>query len=152
MIHKDFFVLLVLGLTLLGLGAFFLWRVKEIEDKKPQRLNATLLIAGSVYAYVLLWLSLHAGLLNNNTATTISLIIYTIIGLIAYFYGLTNKKKGLRLYGGVLVGFVVGRLLLVDVWNMESAGRIITFFLIGTLLVSTAFLAKKQSKVISNNT
>lgn len=152
-IHKDFFVLLVLGLTLLGLGAFFLRRVKEIEDKEPRQLNATLLIVGSAYVYVLLWLSLHAGLLNDNTAVMISLVVYTIIGLIAYFYGLANEKKGLRLYGGALVGFVVGRLLLVDVWRMELAGRIVTFFLIGALLVSTAFLGrKKHNKEIINNT
>jgi len=152
-IHKDFFVLFILGLTLLGLGAFFLRRVKEIEDKEPQQFNATLLIVGSAYAYIILWLSLHAGLQNDNTAVMISLVIYTIIGLIAYFYGLTNEKRGLRLYGGALVGFVVGRLFLVDIWRMELAGRIVTFFLIGALLVSTAFLGrKKRNKAIPDNT
>jgi len=145
-IHKDFFVLLILALILLGLGAFFLRRVKEIEDKGPKQLNATLLVVGSGYAYTLLWLSLHAGLSNDNTAVMISLVVYTIIGLICYFYGLTNEKNGLRLYGGALVGFVVGRLFLVDVWRMELAGRIVTFFLIGALLVSTAFLGRKKTK------
>lgn len=151
-IHKDFFVLLILALILLGLGAFFLRRVKEIEDKEPKQLNAILLVVGSAYAYILLWLSLHAGLNNDNTAVMISLVVYTIIGLICYFYGLTNEKNGLRLYGGTLVGFVVGRLLLVDVWRMELAGRIVTFFLIGALLVSTAFLGrKKQNKSLPDN-
>lgn len=152
-IHKDFFVLLVLGLTFLGLGAFFLRRVKEIEDKEEsQQFNAILLIAGSAYMYALLWLSLRAGLLNDNTAVMISLVIYTIIGLTAYFYGLANEKKGLRLYGSALVGFVVGRLLLVDIWKMELAGKTVTFFLIGALLVGTAFLGKKkQNKEISNS-
>jgi len=152
-IHKDFFVLLVLGLTMLGLGTFFLRHVKKTDDKEPRQLNVTLLIVGSAYAYVLLWLSLHAGLLNDNTAVMISLVIYTIIGLIAYFYGLANGKRSLYLYGGALVGFVVGRLLLVDVWRMELAGRIVMFFLIGALLVSTAFLGrKKHNKEIINNT
>jgi len=152
-IHKEFFVLLILALILLGLGAFFLRRVKEIEDKEPKQLNATLLVVGSAYAYILLWLSLRAGLINDNTAVMISLVVYTIIGLICYFYGLTNEKNGLRLYGGALVGFVVGRLLLVDVWRMELAGRIVTFFLIGALLVSTAFLGrKKQNKSLPDNT
>lgn len=152
-IHKDFFVLLILGLTLLGLGLFFLRHVREVEDRESQQLNATLLVVGSIYTYALLWLSLHAGLQNNNTAVMISLVVYTIIGLIAYFYGLANKRNGLRLYGGALVGFVVGRLLLVDVWKMELAGRIVTFFLIGALLVSTAFLGrKKKSQRVSDNT
>jgi len=152
-IHKDFFVLLVLGLIFLGLGLFFLRRVYEVEDKEPQQLNAMLLIVGSAYAYALLWLSLHARLYNDSTAVMISLVVYTIIGLICYFYGLTKDKKSLRLYGNALVGFVVGRLLLVDVWKMELTGRIVTFFLIGALLVSTAFLGKKkQSSSLSNNT
>jgi len=151
-IHKDFFVLLILALTLLGLGAFFLRRVKEVEDKDPKQLNATLLVVGSAYAYILLWLSLHAGLHNDNTAVMVSLVVYTIIGLICYFYGLANGGNGLRLYGGALVGFVVGRLILVDVWRMEIAGRIVTFFLIGALLVSTAFLGRKrQNKSLPDN-
>ena len=151
-VHEDFFALLVLALTLIGLGIFFLRCIRETENKEPQQTNALLLVIGSVYAYVLLWLSLHAGFTNDNIAVMISLVVYTIIGLVAHFYGLAKEKKGLRIYGGVLIGFVVGRLLLVDVWKMELTGRIITFFLIGALLVSTAFLGRKKNKVIPNNT
>ncbi len=151
-IHKDFFTLLTLSLTFLTLGALFLRHVKEGQDDEPRQLNTILLIAGSIYAYILLWLSLHAELQNDNTAVMIALVVYTIVGLIAYFYGLANDKRGLRLYGGALVGFVVGRLLLVDIWEMELAGRIVTFFLIGALLVSTAFLGRKKlAKKMPNN-
>lgn len=144
-IHKNFFVLLIMAIIPLGLGLFFLSRVNETEDKEPRKFNAVLLIAGSIYTYILLWLSLHAGLENDDTATMISLVTYAIVGLISYFYGLLNEKKSIKLYGGVLVGFVVIRLILVDVWNMQLTGRIITFFLIGALLMSTAFLGKKRS-------
>ncbi|MFA6354083.1 MAG: DUF2339 domain-containing protein [Candidatus Paceibacterota bacterium] len=143
-LHKDFFVLLVLGLTFLGLGSFFLRRLQGVDDKESRKLSVFILIVGSLYIYVLLWLSLQATLQNNNTAVMISLVVYTIIGLICYFYGLKNDKRAPRLYGGALIGFVVGRLLFVDVWRMELAGRIVTFFLIGALLVSTAFLGKKK--------
>lgn len=142
-IHKDFFVLLLLSLTFLGLGLFFSSRTREAGDEKSQ-FKAILLIVGSIYAYILLWLSLHAALQDDNTAVMISLVVYTIIGIISYFYGMANDKRSLRLYGGTLIGFVVGRLLLADVWRMELAGRIITFFLIGALLMSTAFLGKKK--------
>jgi uncharacterized membrane protein len=153
-IHKDFFVLLILGLTLFGLGIFFQQLAKNTETKKSQQLSAILLIAGSIYAYMLLWLSLHAGLQYNtveyNTATMFSLVIYTVVGLAFYFYGIANGKRGLRFYGDALIGFVIGRLLLVEVWEMELATKIITFFLIGALLVSTAFFKKKDAILTDN--
>lgn len=153
-INKDFFVILILGLTLLGLGLLFLRRADETENNEPQELNASLFVAGSAYIYLLLWLSSHSAFDNNDAAVMLSLIVYTIIGLITYLYGLRNEKKGIRLYGGVLLGFVIGRLFLVDVWRMELAWKIIIFFLIGALLMSTAFLRKKKpdsSPSINNN-
>ncbi|MEK7497211.1 MAG: DUF2339 domain-containing protein [Patescibacteria group bacterium] len=131
-LHKDFFVLLVLSLIMLWLGMLLLR-------------NKLLLITGSVYFYILLWLSLRAALPNNDTAVMISLTIYTIIGLVSYFYGLANNQKTTRLYGGILVGLVVARLLLIDIWDMNLVGKTITFFLIGTILMSTAFLGRKKS-------
>ncbi len=152
-LHKDFFVLFVLGLTLLVLGLFFFNRARETVKEETKQLSAIFLVAGSLYACVLLWLSLHAYFQNDNNAVMISLAIYTIIGLILYFYGLTKYEKGLRIYGGVIVGFVVGRLLVFDIWEMDMAGKIVIFFLIGSLLVSTAFLGKKKQKVdLPNNT
>jgi len=144
-LHEDFFVLLVLALTLLGLGAFYRRHLPEAKNSESRQLNAILLIAGSAYAYALLWLSLKAGLENNNTAVMLSLVIYTIIGLWFYFYGQMKAVRGLHLYGGALVGFVVVRLLLIDIWLMELAGRIATFFLIGALLAGTAFFGKKKT-------
>lgn len=143
-IHEDFFVLFTLALTFLGLGVFFLYKTEEAEDKESRQISVTLLVTGSFYIYVILWLSLHAGMQNDNIAVMSALVIYTIIGLIFYLYGLANEKKDLHVYGSLLVGFVVWRLLSVDVWKMELEGRIITFFLVGTLLISTAFLRKKK--------
>jgi len=143
-LHKDFFVLLVLALALFELGLFLLPRNREAGDEQSRQTNYLLLILGSFYAYALLWLSLGAGLENDNTAVMISLAVYTIIGLITYFYGIAHEKRGLLLYGGALIGFVVVRLLLVDVWRMALAGRIATFLLIGTLLVASAFFGKKK--------
>lgn len=148
-LHKDFFVLLILGLTLFGLGLFYLPRITVLKVEEASQFNAILLIAGSIYAYVLLWLSLHASLINDSFAVMISLVVYTITGLITYFYGKMNDRKWLRLYGAVLIGFVVARLFIVDIWKMELTGRIITFFLVGALLVSTAFISQKKPVTLS---
>lgn len=144
--HKDFVVLFLLAVTLIGIGAFF-WQIrKKANVSDPSLISSTLLVIGSLYAYVLLWLSLHATFVNDDTAVTISLAVYTITGLIMYFYGRANENKAIRLYGALLLGFVVGRLLVVDVWDMELTGRIVTFFLIGALLMSTAFIGRKKDK------
>ncbi len=144
-LHKDFLVLLILGITLLGLGLFFLRQAKGTKEEKDSKsIDAILLVIGSAFVYIVLWLSLHTIFQNDSYAVMISLIVYVIIGLAAYFYGLSNEKRGLRIYGGALIGFVVLRLLLIDVWKMELSGRIITFFLVGALLVGTAFLGRKK--------
>lgn len=142
-INKDFFVLLVLSVVLSALGAFFFVSVPN-DEQKETKISSRFIVAGSMYIYILLWLSLHSIMSNDDTAVMISLIIYTIIGIAVYFYGLKNDNRGFRVYGAILLGFVFGRLILVDIWTMELAGRIITFFLIGALLVSTAFLGKKK--------
>lgn len=142
-IHDDFFVLAVLAVALLALGSYFANRASDTSEDRSA--NALLLVAGSAYAYILLWLSLHAGLTEDDLATMIALVIYTVIGITVYFMGRTQDRRGLLIYGGVLLGIVVARLLVVDVWKMELTGRIITFFLIGALLIGTAFLGKRSA-------
>jgi uncharacterized membrane protein len=78
-------------------------------------------------------------------------VVYTIVGIISYIYGFSNQKRVLKIYGGLIVGFVVLRLLLIDIWKMELTGRIITFFLIGALLISTAFLTNRKKEQKSYN-
>lgn len=145
--HQDFFVLFILAAVLLGLGLFFFQLRQQNQEKQPLDLSKLLLITGSIYVYLLLWLSLHAAIANDDTATMISLVIYTIIGLTAYFYGRVNAKNEMIFYGGTLLGLVVTRLLFVDVWKMQLTGRIITFFIIGILLISTAFVGRKKPNV-----
>lgn len=142
--HEDFLVLFALGVSLLGLGIFFFNRLKKEFHRISYNINNFLLISGSFYLYILIWLSLHAALTNENSAVMIALIIYTIIGLIVYFYGIIKEKILATYYGAFLIAFVVLRLLLVDLWNMEPNYRIVTLFLIGILLISTAFWGRKD--------
>jgi hypothetical protein len=119
--------------------------MKMSDDREGGGVNAALLIMGSLYAFILLWLSLHAALHDDDVAVMIALVVYTIVGIVAYFYALGTERRTLMLYGGCVLGFVVLRLLAVDVWKMEITGKIITFFLIGALLISTAFLSRKKA-------
>ena len=138
-LHEDFFALLIIGTILLGLGYYF----SQLK-KSSSTLTNLFFISGSFYALSLVWLCLHATTLTEDMATMSALIIYTLIGL--YFY-LLGKIKGLKKYlitGGILLGLVTARLLLFEIWHMEISGKIFTFFLIGTLFISTAFIGNKS--------
>ena len=142
--HKDFFVLFILGFAMFAIGWYFLPFVRRVNDEETSRLNMLVLVLGSLYFYALLWRSLHAALYDDDIAVMISLVVYTLIGIVTYFYGLSHGRRGLKIYGGILLGFVVVRLLLIDVWRMRMTGRIVTFFLIGAALASTAFLGRRK--------
>jgi uncharacterized membrane protein len=54
------------------------------------------------------------------------------------------ESKVITTIGAVLLGGVVLRLLFIDIWQMDLIERVITFGAIGILLISTAFIGKKQ--------
>jgi uncharacterized membrane protein len=141
-IHNDFFILLLIGIVTFIFGIFFVNYDKRNQSKNRDHATLFIIIA-SIYAYALVWLSLHA-VVSTDVATMMSLIIYTIIGLITYFYGTFSERSGYEKYGKVLLIIVLLRLFFVDVWNMELTERIITFFIVGILLTATAFLRKKK--------
>lgn len=141
--YTDFFVLLVLGAVLSALGLFLQAKGEDEPHKDGARLYHVALILGSLYFYALLWLSLHAGDAYQDIATMACLVIYALIGVIAYVAG-RAKGTSLRIYGEWLLIAVALRLFVVDVWTMELTGRIATFFVVGALMMSTVFLGKKK--------
>jgi hypothetical protein len=145
--HKDFAILSFVGVAFFVVGVVLYRFFARTEDVESKGIASGFMVAGSVYAYGILWLSLHAEL-PQGMAIAFSLIIYLLIGLFFYF---RNASPLAKTYGGVMVGGVIARLLVVDVWNMDLAPRIITFFVVGALLMSTAFLNKKQSPLISRD-
>lgn len=140
-IHADFFVVLVFIVAVFGIGGF-LKRYATKEDTETQQLGTGWVIVASVYLYVLIWLVLVVRGALGDLGITFALLVYAIVGLVTYLYGVGRNRHGFQVYGGVLIAFVVGRLLMVDVWGMELLGRVITFFVIGFLLISTAFMSR----------
>jgi len=147
--HRDFAVLLVMTILLLVLGIFYyLSRNEGVVDGPVEKIKLyiALNIASSVYLIALIWLSLKALMINDNEAVMASLVIYTIGGLITYFYGLSEKKIVFKYYGTTILVLVVLRLVLIDVWQMPLTERIATFVIIGLMFISTAFISNKVEK------
>lgn len=143
-IHSDFIVILLMTMSFGVVGLFLLENVTADEDNKSQKnLATTLLVFSGCYAVALVWLSFHA-LFVDDIATLLALVLYTIVGLIFFIRGRLSENKALKTAGAVLIGLVVARLLLIEVWDMNLTGRIITFFVIGIMLISTAFIKKSK--------
>ncbi|MDD4358631.1 MAG: DUF2339 domain-containing protein, partial [Candidatus Pacebacteria bacterium] len=141
---KYLFSLLFLVSAILFTGLFF-WKISQKINLKKSLTGTIWINIGAISGYALMWVFFHKLFTGGDVATTITLIIYTLIALIIYVYGIRNERKGFRVHGQILVGLVVLRLLLVDISHMEITGKIITFFLIGVLLIGTAFLEKNKS-------
>jgi uncharacterized membrane protein len=146
--HEDFFLIFVVGFLFVLVGAFFHLIFTEHPEQKQEGVSMHLfhITIGVSLFLALFWVALHAGMANTSVATTIALVTYTIIGISTYFKGSFAEKTGLKKFGATLLSLVVIRLLLVDVWNMPLAERIIVFVLVGVLFVSTAFIIKKKEK------
>jgi len=147
--HRDFLILAVLAILFFALGVFYYISKNETDVDSgvmPLRFYIVLNILGSAYVIVLIWLSSKSLLTTAGEAVMVSLVIYTVIGLAAYFYGLFNKSKVFKYYGATLLILVVLRLVIIDVWSMALAERIITFIVVGLMFISTAFISNKLDK------
>lgn len=94
------------------------------------------------YTTLLVWLSLHAAdFISTDLASGIALSLYTIVGLTLYYIGKRDGHDFVRYLGLIFVWGVVARLMFVEFWMMDTAGKIVTFMIIGGLFFATAFFA-----------
>jgi len=146
---KDFSVLILMAVALIFAGRFIDRANSNFEPTVEKKAGAVLIVFGTLYIWFTIWVFIHILMRDTpDMATMVTLLIYTVAGLTAYFAGLYGNDAARRFYGAALLVFVVGRLVLIDVWTMELFGRVITFFAIGILLMSTAFLTKKKKSEV----
>jgi len=149
-LHPEFFGICILGFVLAIAGVVLRMHSKEDSYETGISAGEILIIVSSLFVLALIWLISHA-IFSKDIGTMWSLTLYTITGLLIFFKGKFVENKEITTAGGVLIGFVVARLLLVDVWNMDPVGRIITFIVVGVLLVSTVFIRNTTRSMIKNN-
>lgn len=147
--HQHFVIIFTASFILFAIGLFLKSLKEKEEDYEYVKTVAYILLTGALaYGLSLVWLTLHA-VHNPDTATMFSLFVYTVLGIVMFVRGTTNSHMYSRIVGSILVGMVVFRLLFVEVWNMDLVGRIITFLVVGIMLISTAFI--KKIHVVENN-
>jgi uncharacterized membrane protein len=141
-LHADFFVLLLMAVVFGALARFVHRVAAGYQQRFRDWFTRALVTLSGVYAAIVVWLSMHAAL-ADDLATTVSLGVYAVAGLLLYAVGHTRDKRAVRIAGAIVLGLVGARLLLIDVWELALFERIIAFIGIGLLFISTAFIERR---------
>jgi len=91
-------------------------------------------------------LSVKEGLRNaQNLSLTAVWAVYAVIGLVV---GIVKRWRYVRLWALGLLIVPIGKVFIYDVWALETIYRIIAFVGLGLLLLISAYLYQRYSKVI----
>ena len=140
--HNDFYALASVTIALFVSGLYF--RYEKSLEKSQQDIGTIIIILGSVYGLALIWLVSNASIQIDSIAHMVTLTLYILIGLTTYIKGQVEKRNVMNKFGLILILFVIARLLIVEVWSMQLAWRIVTFFAIGLLLMGSVLLRKAK--------
>ena len=150
---QDFFVIVLMMAALASTGLMLKRASSDqhsgVSESDDISLEGVLLTIASLYALLLVWDVLHIAIASQSIATSMALVVYTVTGIALYVRGKMSDNKRSVHIGSALFALVIIRLIFVEIWSMSVWYRIITFFIIGALLMSTAFLGKeKKEKII----
>ncbi len=77
-------------------------------------------------------------------------IIWAVLGFGMIYFGLKNQLKSFPIVGIILFGLIILKLYLVDVWEMSNVFRIVSFIVLGILILLTSFMYQKLRKLMFN--
>ncbi len=148
--------LIYIGISLYTGGAYLLW-YKNSKDSTINSLAKLIFIAAGIYTLIYIWIAMpyYMGYrfvvtVNYDTnllaARVITLILYAAAGVGLNLYGTQQNHLRTRQFGFGLVLFVIGRLIIVEIWDMMLGARIVTFFAIGIILVTSVFFRRLKNE------
>ncbi|MDD3190774.1 MAG: DUF2339 domain-containing protein [Candidatus Pacebacteria bacterium] len=84
----------------------------------------------------------------QGTRNTVLTILWAFYAIILLAFGMLRANRFLRLMGIGLLGIVIAKLFLVDLWNMGGIYRIISSATLGVILLSASFAYNKYKEKI----
>jgi hypothetical protein len=147
----NYYSTMVLGLSMVGVGFYYLKEVRKCQELWIKIVNTSITIIGSFYIFSTIGQTFtQITSPNRDLAITLTLTTFSIIAIAVHFYGVAENRNVPKFYGGILLGIITFFILFVVIWGMDIILRIFTLFLIGSILLSTAFLSKYFSNISKN--
>ena len=119
-----------------GLGAWISWLLAAlvVVILSVQTDNITVWMVGNADNYSMVLYDVH---------TFGYPILWGVIAMIMMIWGLNRKEALLRKISLVFFALIIVKFYAYDVWKMSQAGRIISFVLLGVILLLVSFLQQK---------
>lgn len=121
----------------------------KIGELKAQNFKLFMLyinILATILWMSMVWMFLSQINLDQHSAG-VSVALFTI-GTAQMILGMKLHIRLLRIIGVVVISIVIVKLMLVDMWMMNTAGRIVVFISFGAILLALSFLYQKLRNVL----
>jgi len=132
--------------------------IKSLPDKLSSRLSWLLTILVVVILsvetdHLVIWMSGNSDYypVLADVHTFGYPILWGIIAMILMIWGLNRKEALLRKISLVFFAFIILKFYAYDVWRMSQSGRIISFVLLGVILLLVSFLQQKIRTLVKND-
>lgn len=91
------------------------------------------------------WVTQAVGSMGGSVPLTVA---WALLALVLFFAGLLLSARLFRLGGLAILGLSVVRIVMFDVWGLDLALRIVTFLVLGTVLLLLGFLYNRYEAKI----
>ena len=118
------------------------WRLRGLACY-PRWLEVGSIIAGVLGFWFLLW-----KLVAESTQGFLITISWSVLGSLVLAAGFALRERSYRLLGLVILAASVGRIFLVDVWQLDTIYRILSFLVLGVLLLAAGFVYNRFAGVL----
>ncbi|WP_455640071.1 DUF2339 domain-containing protein [Parabacteroides sp.] len=139
------------GLLVLVLHLFFFskwyYRVFNFRQKMADRMTSFIAIVSTVLFAVAAHNLLCLLDLREESSAMLSISL-SIAGFVLMGAGMRLHLKILRMLSLAVFGFVLLKLVIVDLWLLPTVGKIIVFVMLGVILLVLSFLYQKLKKVL----
>ena len=78
-------------------------------------------------------------------------ILWGIVAMVLMIWGLNRKEALLRKISLVFFCLIIVKFYAYDVWKMSQTGRIVSFVLLGVILLLVSFMQQKIRTLVKNN-
>jgi uncharacterized membrane protein len=141
-------VLLLIIVAVFATARYFFLRSTRSADVARQRVEQGLAVVlawvAGLYSIAWVWIALHVSASSYHVGTLLALLLYSAVAVWLLVTHHTTRERWRRHASTLLIVLVVGRLLLVEVWNngMNPLVQVLVFVGVGVLLVAGSWLER----------